>query len=126
MASSNGRERILAPSPGLHFVNIAPVTREERERNRKVIRSAAMRTFRREQRLESLKEPAVPSELREAELDPSSPSGSKSRPHEAEQGRKSSSPYAVSKVSLSGSFSLTRRVTKVKDDVGISSSVQSK
>lgn len=37
---------------GLQFVNMTPASQAERQRNQKVIRSAAMKTFRRDQRLE--------------------------------------------------------------------------
>lgn len=40
----------------LQFVNVTPTTQAERQRNQKVIRSAAMKTFRRNQKMEKLQE----------------------------------------------------------------------
>lgn len=57
MASNDGGDGTSNPPPsGLQFVNMTPTTQAERQRNRKVIRSAAMKTFRRNQKLERVRE----------------------------------------------------------------------
>lgn len=52
MASHDGGDGSIPPPSGLQFVNMTPTSQAERQRNRKVIRSAAMKTFRRNQKLE--------------------------------------------------------------------------
>jgi hypothetical protein len=56
MASNNGGEGSIPPRSSLQFVNMTPATQSEKQRNQKVVRSAAMKTFRRNQKLQRMKE----------------------------------------------------------------------
>lgn len=60
-AGDSSQMAVVAPSEDLHFVNFSTSTesREERQRKQKLVRSAAMRNFRKQQKVERTKAQAM-------------------------------------------------------------------
>jgi hypothetical protein len=87
----------------LQFVNVTPATQAEKQQNQKVIRSAAMKTFRRNQKLQKLKEQGETSNCRTVKEKPKTdinPSSEQEQEYELTQASSSFSGFETTSSEL--------------------------